>query len=93
MAKTQNAGNITPLTPQTRELLTEAKLLNAKTLGIWLNLSKRQIARLNACGRIPRPIKIGGSVRYNAEEAEAWVRSGCPDRETWEAMKMQAESY
>ena len=70
----------------------KAHLLNAKTFGLWLDLSKRQIARLNSCGKVPKPIKIGGSVRWIATEVEAWINSGCPDSETWEYMKAAAES-
>lgn len=66
-------------------------LENAKTLGQRLNLSKRQIFRLNACSKIPAPIRIGGSVRWNSEEISQWILSGCPDRHLWEEMKMQAE--
>ena len=35
------------------------QLLTAKELGDSLNLSKRQIFRLNSCGKLPAPIRIG----------------------------------
>ncbi|MHC4538750.1 MAG: helix-turn-helix transcriptional regulator [Planctomycetota bacterium] len=63
------------------------QLLSAKTLGEMLNLSKRQIFRLNSCGKIPAPIRIGGAVRWSAEEISAWLVASAPDRRTWEAMK------
>ena len=68
------------------------QLLSAKTLGQMLSLSKRQIFRLNSCGKIPAPIKIGGSVRWISAEISAWIMASCPDRETWEYMKIAAES-
>ena len=63
------------------------KLLTAKAVGEMLSLSKRQIFRLNACGRIPAPIRIGGSVRWAENTIAAWLKAGAPDRKTFEAMK------
>lgn len=67
-------------------------LWNAKTFGQQLSLSKRQIFRLNSCGKIPAPIRIGGAVRWRAEECADWLAAGAPDRTTWEQMKAVAES-
>lgn len=63
------------------------QLLTAKSLGEMLSLSKRQIFRLNSCGKIPAPIRIGGAVRWSAEEISAWLVAGAKDRKTWEAMR------
>lgn len=63
------------------------QLLTAKTLGQMLSLSKRQIFRLNSCGKIPTPIRIGGAVRWSADEISAWLAASAPDRRTWQAMK------
>mgnify|MGYP000563043886 CR=1 FL=1 len=70
------------------------QLLSAKQLAKILSLSKRQVFRLNSCGKIPAPLRIGGSVRWVEAEIYAWINSNpsCPDRQTWEAMKMAAES-
>jgi predicted DNA-binding transcriptional regulator AlpA len=62
-------------------------LLTAKTLGQMLSLSKRQVHRLNSCGKIPSPIHIGGAVRWSTEEIMAWLAAGAPDRQRWETMK------
>ncbi len=63
------------------------QLLNAKSLGQLLALSKRQVFRLSSCGKIPKPLKIGGSVRWSAEEISKWLAAGAPDRKTWEIVK------
>jgi len=63
------------------------QLLSAKTLGDMLSLSKRQIFRLNSCGKIPAPIRIGGAVRWSSEEISAWLTASAPDRRTWESLK------
>jgi predicted DNA-binding transcriptional regulator AlpA len=57
----------------------------AKGYGHMLGLSKRQIFRLNAAGKIPAPVKIGGSVRWRLSDIELWLEMGCPDRKTFEA--------
>ena len=64
------------------------QLWDAKTFGQRLSLSKRQIFRLNSCGKIPTPIRIGGAVRWDSQECAAWLAAGAPDRRTWEAMKV-----
>jgi len=63
------------------------QLWDAKTFGQKLSLSKRQIFRLNLCGKIPAPIRIGGAVRWSSEEISAWLAASAPDRRTWETMK------
>ena len=68
------------------------QLLSAKTLGQMLSLSKRQIFRLNSCGKLPAPIRIGGSVRWAETTISEWLAAGAPDRKTWEAMKKAAEN-
>ncbi len=63
------------------------RLLNAEAVGKMLSLSRRQIFRLNSSGKIPAPIRIGGAVRWSAQEISAWLAAGAVDRRTWEAMK------
>jgi len=63
------------------------QLLSAKALCQKLSLSKREVFRLNACGKIPAPIRIGGSVRWANSAIESWIGMGCPDRQIFEAMR------
>ena len=63
------------------------QLLTAKELGERLSLSKRQIHRLNACGKIPAPIRIGGSIRWVESIISRWLATGAPDRRTFEVMQ------
>ena len=71
---------------------TTEKLLTAKALGQMLSLSKRQIFRLNSCGKIPAPIRIGGSIRWNLEgDIKPWLTAGATDRKTWEVMKQERD--
>ena len=67
--------------------ITKTTLINAQKFGQLLDISKRQIFRLKATGKIPAPLKVGGSVRWNECEVYEWIAAGCPDRKTWEARK------
>jgi len=72
---------------ETKNTKSEIQLLTAKQLGGLLSLSKRQIFRLNSCGKLPAPIRIGGSVRWSEKTISDWLAAGAPDRKTFEAMK------
>lgn len=71
---------------------TPNQLLTAKALGGILSLSKRQVFRLNSCGKLPKPIRIGGAVRWSAQEIADWLTAGAPDRKRWEAMREVAHA-
>ena len=73
-----------------RLLLSRAEA--AAALGVGL----RTFDRLESAGKIgPRPVKLGGSIRYSARALDAWiasaVRSELPDREQWSLIQ-KAES-
>jgi len=76
---------------QTEQSNQTCQLLTAKALGQMLSLSKRQIFRLNSCGKIPAPIRIGGSVRWSESTIAKWLKAGAPDRKTFEAMQEAAK--
>ena len=65
----------------------EALAVCARELAEMLGVSLRQVWRLNSAGRLPKAIRLGGSVRWNRREIMDWFQSGCPDRQTWEARK------
>jgi predicted DNA-binding transcriptional regulator AlpA len=39
----------------------------------------------DAAGWIPRPVRIGRSTLWRADELRDWVAAGCPRRTEWEA--------
>ncbi len=67
--------------------INEILAIGARELAEMLNVSLRQVWRLNSAGKLPRPVRLGGSVRWNRQEVTEWFESGCPDRKTWEARK------
>ncbi len=62
-------------------------LLSANDLARELNVSLRHVRRLDSSGKLPQPLRIGRCVRWSRETITSWVAAGCPDRDTWEAMK------
>jgi predicted DNA-binding transcriptional regulator AlpA len=62
-------------------------LLSARTLAQRLAISVRTLWRLQNGGKVPRPVKLGGAVRWRAEEIDAWVQAGCPNASVWEAAR------
>jgi predicted DNA-binding transcriptional regulator AlpA len=66
---------------------TERIGVTAKDIGVILSVSARTVWRLNSAGKLPRPVKLGGCVRWNRREIEAWFNAGCPDRRTWDTVK------
>jgi prophage regulatory protein len=64
-----------------------ALAISARGLAEMLNVSLRQIWRLSASRKLPKPIRLGGSVRWNRQEVTTWFEARCPDRRAWEAGK------
>ena len=62
----------------------DAALICAESLARMLDVSVRTLWRLRNSGKLPLPIKLGGSVRWRTSEILAWVSAGCPALEEWE---------
>ena len=74
-------------TEQTNE--NTLQLLTAKDAAKLCRLSKRSWFRFHACGKVPEPVRIGGSVRWRLSDIERWQAMGCPDRKSFEARKRE----
>lgn len=72
------------------EKTNQVQLLTAKEAGQICRLSKRSWFRFSACGKIPAPVRIGGSVRWRLSDVESWLAMDCPDRKTFEARQAGA---
>jgi prophage regulatory protein len=57
-----------------------ALLVSAEKLAQLLDISIRTLWRLRAAGRLPAPVRLGGSVRWRVDEVQAWIERGCPDQ-------------
>jgi excisionase family DNA binding protein len=45
---------------------------------------------LAAAGKIPPSIKLGRKRLWRRQEIESWILAGCPDAQTWAAMRASA---
>jgi len=66
---------------------TQALLLTARQAAKTCGKSLRTWRSWDAAGKIPRPVRIGRSTLWRAEELRRWVDAGCPRREEWEALQ------
>ena len=55
-------------------------LLDIHTLAVLLNRSVASLERDQAAGRLPAPVRIGGSRKWRRADIETWVADGCPAR-------------
>ncbi len=60
-------------------------LISAREAAAMCGRSLRTWRAWDAIGHIPRPMRIGRSVLWRAEELKQWIAAGCPRREAWEA--------
>jgi len=69
---------------ETAHTATAAPLLvSAKELGALLGVSRCTVWTWHASGRIPLPVKIGGTTRWLRSEVVAWLEAGAPGRAQW----------
>lgn len=71
---------------QSSERLAIPAMEAAKLLGI----SERHLWALSTSARLPRPIRLGRSVRWNRAELQEWLAAGAPPRDRWEKIKATA---
>ena len=53
-------------------------LISVCAVAKMLQVTPRTVYRLADAGKIPRPLKIGKSVRWKRSELEQWIENGCP---------------
>lgn len=66
-------------------------LVDAKTAARLCGIGTSTFWRWDGAGRIPRPVRLGGTTRWRLAELEAWIEAGCPDRAAWKSLKEAAE--
>lgn len=58
---------------------TKPLLIDSRQVGELLNLSTRTVWRLLSAGKLPKPVRIGRSVRWSRSDLETWIANGCPE--------------
>jgi len=54
-----------------------AALLDIRQVASLLNCSTRSVYRFCDAGRMPKPIKLGGLLRFHRQEIWDWINSKC----------------
>lgn len=62
-------------------------LLSARDAARLCGVSVKTWRRWDSAGRVPIPIRIGGAVRWRADELHQWINAGCPGRREWLAIR------
>jgi excisionase family DNA binding protein len=52
-------------------------LITAKEFSKLLQVSTRTLWRLLSAGKLPKPVRLGGAVRWRLDEIKTWIASGC----------------
>jgi predicted DNA-binding transcriptional regulator AlpA len=68
-----------------------AQLVTAREVARLLSVSARSVWRLRDSGRMPDPVRVGGSVRWGLETIRAWIAAQCPTRDRWIALQKGTE--
>lgn len=55
-------------------------LVDINRLAVLLGRSVASLERDQAAGRLPAPVRIGGSKKWRLADIQAWVAAGCPTR-------------
>lgn len=61
------------------------RLVSANWPAKYLWVSRATLFRFRAAGRMPKPVKVGGIVRWRIEDVRVWVDAGCPPIDEWGA--------
>ncbi len=56
----------------------DAELGNIRRVAAMASLSTRTIRRLVDAGKLPPPIRVGGSLRWRLADVRQWIAAGCP---------------
>ena len=62
----------------------ERLALSADEVAKLLGISERHLWALNSSGRLPRPLRLGRSVRWDLQTLREWLAAGAPERSRWE---------
>ena len=66
------------MNPHTEQSPPPVALLTADDVAKLLSCSPRSLRRLADQGSVPRPVKVGGLVRWRRAAIDEWLDEGCP---------------
>ncbi len=72
---------------QTKTPSEPQQLVTPADLGAMIRIGRSKLYDMKASGQLPRPVKIGRCVRWRLSDINAWIATGCPSGERFEAMR------
>ena len=66
---------------------TSLLLLSAAQAAARCCITLRTWRTWDSGGQIPRPVRIGRSIFWRADELRAWIDAGCPRRQDWDVLR------
>lgn len=61
-----------------QDFVSDPLLIPAAEVARLLQVSTRTLWRQLSAGRVPRPVRFGGTVRWRIDEVRKWIAEGCP---------------
>jgi predicted DNA-binding transcriptional regulator AlpA len=52
--------------------------MTVEQLAKLIQKSVRSVWRMRSAGQVPKPVKLGGGVRWRVRDIEDWIDRGCP---------------
>jgi predicted DNA-binding transcriptional regulator AlpA len=65
----------------------ECALLDVRKAAALCGMSRTSWYRAESSGKVPRAVRIGGSVRWRRDELLRWIDAGCPARAKWDIIR------
>jgi predicted DNA-binding transcriptional regulator AlpA len=56
----------------------ESALVDAKEAARLCRISESMLYKLNAAGRMPKPVRLGSLLRWRRRDLLEWIDAGCP---------------
>jgi predicted DNA-binding transcriptional regulator AlpA len=63
------------------------QLITVKQLAKMLATSVRSVWRYRSAGRLPKPVKVGSSVRWRLSDIQLWIKLSLPTQTEFEQLK------
>jgi excisionase family DNA binding protein len=66
------------MTKEVKDVVDKALMMTVKDVAKAMQCSDRHVTNLRKEGRIPKPSRLGASVRWPRKTIEQWIDAGCP---------------
>ena len=63
--------------PATLVTTDDGQLVSVESVAKMLAVSPRTLWRWNSAGKVPAPVKVGGTTRWRLADVLRWINGGC----------------